>query len=515
MKRRTKFEIFGLVVLGVIVTGTVFKSASEAKALSYQNNVGVGFTFEPTLNVTLSNSDLVINNLSPNTGSDSNVITVNVATNAAYGYDLFSTVGNTANVTTELKNGGSSFASLSSNVATLASFDDNKWGYSYSTDSGSNWVSGNQGSTSAGYAGLPLYTGTGVKLASANSNVGSSVQFKIAAKAGATQPSGEYTNVVNFTVVSKVGVVTLLDAFVASGATQQNGYYTMQSMTPGICSAAAVGSSIQLLDVRDNKLYWVAKLADNNCWMTQNLDLDIVAGSANLTSNNTDLSTNESVYTGANTIYTLKGTGDTYGYTYENGVATWIPERTTIAYNQLNNTNWQNSNTDPYSWDRLETSGVDAGQPVHPDGNVSDEHGLAGNYYNWTASLASNDSTNATGNPTNSICPKGWRLPNVTNNELGNLLVQYNIISTNTSVSYINGVSSVDSMGAAPLYFVRGGSVYGGGLNGSGSNGLYWSSTFVSGFSACSLYYNSSIIFPGGNTGRDSGWSVRCLVRSE
>lgn len=82
-------------------------------------------------------------------------------------------------------------------------------------------------------------------------------------------------------------------------------------------------------------------------------------------------------------------------------------------------------------------------------------------------------------------------------------------------MSYINGVSSVDSMGAAPLYFVRGGSVYGGGLNGSGSNGLYWSSTFVSGFSACSLYYNSSIIFPGGNTGRDSGWSVRCLVRSE
>ena len=73
----------------------------------------------------------------------------------------------------------------------------------------------------------------------------------------------------------------------------------------------------ELVDVRDNKLYWVAKLEDNHCWITQNLDLDITSDPTSpsyiaLTSNNTDLSTDESVYTDSNTIYALKGAGDTY-----------------------------------------------------------------------------------------------------------------------------------------------------------------------------------------------------------
>lgn len=32
----------------------------------------------------------------------------------------------------------------------------------------------------------------------------------------------------------------------------------------------------QMMDKRDNKIYWVAKLADGNVWMTQNLDYDLV-----------------------------------------------------------------------------------------------------------------------------------------------------------------------------------------------------------------------------------------------
>ena len=69
----------------------------------------------------------------------------------------------------------------------------------------------------------------------------------------------------------------------------------MQGMTASICreigtaadtnkaayeSTDALGNKVytkQLRDNRDNKYYWVAKLADGNCWMTQNLDLDIPA----------------------------------------------------------------------------------------------------------------------------------------------------------------------------------------------------------------------------------------------
>ena len=52
----------------------------------------------------------------------------------------------------------------------------------------------------------------------------------------------------------------------------------MQEMSGGICERSAVNDAKQLIDRRDNKAYWVTKLADGNCWMTQNLDYDIKAG---------------------------------------------------------------------------------------------------------------------------------------------------------------------------------------------------------------------------------------------
>lgn len=42
----------------------------------------------------------------------------------------------------------------------------------------------------------------------------------------------------------------------------------MQEMTSAVCEASEVGETRQLIDVRDGKSYWVAKLKDNNCWMT-------------------------------------------------------------------------------------------------------------------------------------------------------------------------------------------------------------------------------------------------------
>ena len=49
----------------------------------------------------------------------------------------------------------------------------------------------------------------------------------------------------------------------------------MQEMTPEVCEKTEVGTVARLTDARDQKQYWVAKLADGNCWMTQNLDLDL------------------------------------------------------------------------------------------------------------------------------------------------------------------------------------------------------------------------------------------------
>ena len=54
-------------------------------------------------------------------------------------------------------------------------------------------------------------------------------------------------------------------------------------------------STFALIDTRDNKQYLVRRLADGNCWMVQNLDLDLAsfAGTRNLTKENTDLNSKE------------------------------------------------------------------------------------------------------------------------------------------------------------------------------------------------------------------------------
>ena len=50
----------------------------------------------------------------------------------------------------------------------------------------------------------------------------------------------------------------------------------------------ALEQSVQAIDKRDGKKYWVTKLKDGNIWMTQNLDLDIEANTT-LSSQTTDL----------------------------------------------------------------------------------------------------------------------------------------------------------------------------------------------------------------------------------
>lgn len=177
-------------------------SASNTSALSYAGGVNIGFTFNPTISLSVSD-DLVISNLTPGSSADSNIITVGVATNAAYGYTLTSTVGNENNNTTRnlvnTADNTKTFTSLdfSSSITNKDNLSPNTWGYSYSSDSGTTW---------ANYSGLPLY-GDSVHVATlidTNDAADSdSVQFKIAAKAGATQASGVYTNIVNFYAVAK------------------------------------------------------------------------------------------------------------------------------------------------------------------------------------------------------------------------------------------------------------------------------------------------------------------------
>lgn len=248
------------------------------------------------------------------------------------------------------------------------------------------------------------------------------------------------------------------------------------------------GDSAQLVDQRDGKVYWVTKLADGNIWMTQNLDFDISAN-ATLNSKTTDLNVIYDSSTGQYAEYNN-------GYTENNSIIYWTPANTaiTIGFQGAGPvTGWTNNHTKPYSANK--TDDVETG------------HASLGNYYNWTAAIASNDSSGlSNGNATNSVCPKGWRLPNANNDEFTTLNNLYN-----------NG-STVSNSGLtiAPLWFTKSGNVNAGKLNFASSNGYYWSSTASTSNVASNLRFTNSSVNPNyRNTdyGRDTGFSVRCLAR--
>lgn len=184
-----------------------FICVNNTSALSYSSDVNIGFTFNPTISISVS-GDLVIPNLTPGSSADSNSITVSVATNTAYGYTLTSTVGssnsnngnstgnNSRNLVNSIDN-NQSFTSLDygSNIEDKTNFSDNTWGYSYSLNNGTTWKP---------YSGLPLYSDTTKSTVLYNTfNAASSISldFKIAAKSSTTQASGEYNNVINFYAV--------------------------------------------------------------------------------------------------------------------------------------------------------------------------------------------------------------------------------------------------------------------------------------------------------------------------
>ncbi len=263
---------------------------------------------------------------------------------------------------------------------------------------------------------------------------------------------------------------------------------------------AEIGSEAIAVDSRDGNEYWVAKLLDGHIWMTQNLDLDLSTSVA-LTSENTDL----------RGIDTTTGPY-VNGYTNENEVISWTPANATVIASNNTCAGWSDSQTVPYSCDR--------GVIVADGSNAYEGHKYAGNYYSWTAAIASNDSSsvtastldNVSNNPQNSICPKGWRLPTVANdpgteagsvNEFRRLNVLYNNNTTNTAAGLMG----------APLYMARFGDVNGSGtIYGSGIYARYWSSTVNSGASVYTLLFNASYVDPENYNSRYRGFSVRCVA---
>ena len=438
-------------------------------------------TVQPVLGLTVGSDNYVVDVTPTETGEfSSRTATVEVTTNNETGYSLYLATEN-QQATLANAEGTAAIAPVSGEV-TATGFGANTWGYNLGKEAVSEATMyqavPTQNGEPAGGSEVP------VEDDEYNLTFGAFVNTEL--------PDGAYSNRVVVSAVVNPAFVPVFD-----------GIQTMQEMTSTICADAAENDTAQLTDTRDGKEYWVAKLKDGNCWMTQNLDLDLTNGTP-LTPEDSDVS------------------------------SSWNPPRTTEQPGTITSAN---TNTETYSWDlgmyvksnpdgysnycddvkglsdadctSAGWTNVSSMTPME-DGNATDvisggtynAHYLVGNLYQWNAATAGTGGTITSAEAKDSICPKGWRLPTSTRSgEFQALMNAYRIGHNSTKLTQ------------SPLYFHSSGYVESGSLWYAGYNGGYWSSTaYSSTGNAYELYFSSGRVDPSYSTSRYLGQSVRCLA---
>ncbi|MBQ6487371.1 hypothetical protein IJI89_03015 [Candidatus Saccharibacteria bacterium] len=239
----------------------------------------------------------------------------------------------------------------------------------------------------------------------------------------------------------------------------------------GVTNSMTLGTQYRLKDSRDNKDYYIAKLADGNVWMTQNLDLDLSTGTT-LTSGNTDITAN------------------------------WTPSSTTRT-----NSTWTFTTTAPQSynpgtkyWNGSTHNGSGTSTNYIANSGTAQYH--LGNYYNWTAAVAMNNSSSYTtaGVLVNqSICPAGWTLPRG---------------GYGPSTYYALSIQYSGSTWLSPTYLALSGT-WGGSYDGVGYSGMFWATGAKSADRAYYADFSSDGSRNVGTGGydRDMGLPVRCIAR--
>jgi len=290
-----------------------------------------------------------------------------------------------------------------------------------------------------------------------------------------------------------------------------------------------------LTDQRDNKVYTIAKLADGNCWMAENLKLENEATIGNNINNSAI--TNRSLAQGYGGVFTglavverdtFWGTGaDNSLYT----TAGPLPGYNTISGN--NGTHrmprYNNSNT---TWNDNSTSALYPTGPSQDilainNSNIFNNYIHSyGNYYTWAAAIADTSDYTIENSHTDiytSICPAGWHLPYGNNGVSGTnqggkaggwayLDRQMGGQGDTDSVNSAIGASNSYLWRAFPNNITLSGHLFTD-FYGRGSSAYYWSTSAKNNTMAYIMYITSARIDPGVNdASKYLGFSVRCVT---
>ena len=465
-------------------------AASQQRAAAVEGGSDIStYAATPTVGISLPTSIDFADVLPTPSGATTTAtadLTITTTDSAGYSLYLYSSDGDNSlrPKISSLANTSTINATAGDVGLTLSSLKPNTWGYNLGTEAPTDTTT---------YSAVPTNNSTPIqtKDTSDTNSANDTYTLSFGAKVDTATASGAYSNTLTIAVVAEPGQLTW-DELVY-----------MQDMNPSACSKATEGSTKRLTDARDGKIYWVAKFPDNTCWMTQNLDLDLINGTP-LTPEDSDVSSswNPPITTEKNGIVTdVRDSEGTYSWDFGLYVKNNPDNYNTFCHN-VKTMSGCNGWTDVTNLTPAETEWVGS-EDNTVSGNTYDAHFLIGNFYQWNAATAGTGGTVTGTNATNSICPKGWQLPTSNNSDPG---------SFGSLVGSLNSTTITQ----APYYFNPSGEVRTGLLGGAGYNGCYWSSTRYSNITFANAYnlnFSSGSFNPSSNIGRHTGNSVRCLAR--
>ncbi len=397
----------GLAVLGLTALAPTISHDAHAEPLTADLSTKTTANLYSMLSIALSNN-IDIDITPKSTGAIGvGKARLNVTTNNITGYSIYLSTVDESNSLNAIDNeagftgaegatyainaleGTTTYNQYLSNQANL-----NTWGYAL--------TSVDAGTDDTVYTGLDNAKGDNIYYTKSTTS-NDSYDLNIAVAVDASLPAGGYRNGI---VVSAVANPISISGF--------KSIYYMQEMTPEICAEAKEHEEGQLVDKRDHKIYWVGKLKDGNCWMTQNLDLDLSTDVA-LTPEDTnvtaawtpEVSTSTEIYqvqNPDNSRQTPQNSYDPGAYVYKDfsqktACDTYVgPSECHAVFTDV-------SDYHP-GFVATDTTTVD------PATSTYDSHYHIGNYYEPNAYyVGKSDLTVAQGTLNEDICPKNWRLP--------------------------------------------------------------------------------------------------------
>lgn len=429
--------IYGL-LCPPVVTNSYADSNTDAVVTEAGVNVGsmISIALDPSIDIDVMPSSSTV--------YDKKAAKLTVTTNNSSGYSLYmQTLDDTANLTSDDLSNTTTIAPLAK-ASILEQFETNTWGYNL----------GRSGSIDKDRIYYPVPTTSTTVMETGGTSYRDEYDLTFGVAVSNNLPVGRYSNSVMISAVANPTVITSL-----------NQAQYMQTMNKELCQNTDFGVTKQLIDIRDGKKYWVARLLDGNCWMTQNLALTLKDfGDGNgihamtengdmgskLTSDNTDLplkavngTTQSTAWDESSEYPPTETRNKPGGSTLATSVVSFnfgkyvlaTPTAGTACANQAaetdnplgkcasagfvdvsNNTKWHASDVTVSwvgEWDGKEQRlGVELSDTENIlGGGVYDAHFLTGNWYSWNAATAGSGAELVSTRAQSSICPKNWKLP--------------------------------------------------------------------------------------------------------